>query len=142
MSQENVERLRAFLETWGGEPWTLETWERGGAFDMFLLDPDVVYEDENLPDHVGEAYRGHDGVARATRRWVEPNEWLRVELEQIIGEGDRFVSIHLVRAKGRHTGIEFEGPVAYAWTFRDGKVVHFKSFRDKGAALKAAGLSE
>jgi ketosteroid isomerase-like protein len=142
MSQENVESLRAFLEPWGREPWTLEAWERGGVIDMSLLDPEVVYEDENLPDHIGEAYRGHEGIIRAAKRWVEPNEWLLVELEQIVGHGDHLVSIHRTRSKARHSGIEFDAPLAYAWTFRDGKIVHFQSFREPDDALEAAGLSE
>jgi ketosteroid isomerase-like protein len=142
MSEENVESLRAFLEPWGREPWTLEAWERGGVIDMSLLDPEVVYEDENLPDHIGEAYRGHEGIIRAAKRWVEPNEWLLVELEQIVGHGDHLVSIHRTRSKARHSGIEFDAPLAYAWTFRDGKIVHFQSFREPDDALEAAGLSE
>jgi ketosteroid isomerase-like protein len=142
MSQENVEQLRAFLESWSQEPWTLEAWERGEVIDMSFLDPEVVYEDENLPDHIGEAYRGHEGIRRAARRWVEPNDWLLVELEQIIGEGDRLASIHRVRIKASHSGIEFDFPVAYAWTFREGRIVHFQSFRDPAEALEAAGLRE
>lgn len=108
---------------------------------MSLLDPGVTYEDATLPDHVGETYRGHEGVLRATERWLEPFEWLAVELERIIGAGDRFVSVHRFRAKARHTGIELEGPVAYLWTFRDGKVIHFRSYRDPEEACEAAGLS-
>ena len=113
MSQENVENLRAFLEAWGREPWTPEAWQRGGVIDMSLLDPHVIYEDENLPDHIGEAYTGHEGIVRAARRWIEPFEWLLIELEQIVDAGDRLVSIHRARSKARHSGIEFEEPVAY-----------------------------
>ncbi len=109
---------------------------------MSFLDPDVVYEDTTLPDHIGESYRGHEGVARAAKRWVEGSEWLLVELEQIVGEGDRLVSVHRTRSKARYTGIELEGPVAYVWTFRDGKIIHFRSFRDPDEALEAVGLPE
>src|SRR3954452_3471261 len=123
MPQENVESLRAFLQSWGREAWTLEAWEGGGVIDMSFLDPEVVYVDANLPDHVGEAYRGHEGVARATARWFEPFETLTIELEEIVVAGDFLVSIHRIHAKARHTGIEFDGPVAYLWTFRDGKVI-------------------
>jgi ketosteroid isomerase-like protein len=141
MSEENVESLRAFLEPWGQEAWTPEAWERGEVnIDLSYLDPDVVYEDETLPDHIGEAYRGHEGIVRAAKRWVEPNEWLLVELEQILGEGDRIVSIHRLRSKARYSGIEFDAPLAYAWTFRDGKIVHFQSFREPADALEAAGV--
>ena len=139
MAPQNVENLRAFLKTWEGEPWRLES-TAPQTPELSLLDPDVTYEDATLPDHVGETYRGREGVVRATERWVEPFEWLAVELQQIVGTGDRLVSIHRFRAKARHTGIELEGPVAYAWTFRDGKVVHFRSYRDPEEALEAAGL--
>jgi ketosteroid isomerase-like protein len=136
MSQVNVENLRAFLEVLD-----LEAWRRGEG-DMSLLDPKVTYEDTTLPDHVGEAYRGHEGVARATERWLEPYEGLTIELEKIVGAGDCLVSIHRVRGKARYTGIEAEGPLAYLWTFRDGKVIHFQSYRDPEEALEAAGLRQ
>jgi len=142
MSQENVEHLRAFLETWGQEPWTPEAWQRGDVIDMALLDSHVVYEDETLPDHIGEAYTGHEGIVRAAQRWIEPFEWLLIELEEIVDAGDRLVSIHRTRSKARHTGIEFDTPLAYLWTFRDGKVIHFQSFREPQEALEAAGLTE
>jgi ketosteroid isomerase-like protein len=119
----------------------LEAWRRGEG-DLSLLDPKVTYEDETLPDHVGEAYRGHEGVARATERWLEPYEELTIELEQIVGADDRLVSIHRVWGRARYTGIEAEGPVAYLWTFRAGKVIHFRSYRDPEEALAAAGLRE
>jgi ketosteroid isomerase-like protein len=135
MSQENVEKLRAVLDGWD-----LEAWRRG-QFDVSVLDPEVRYEDTTLPDHIGETYHGLDGVARATQRWTEAYENLSIGLERIVGSGDRLVSIHHVRAKARQSGIEAEGPVAYVWTFRDGRVVHFRSYRDPKQALEAAGLS-
>ena len=141
MSLENVETLRAHLETWGREPWTPQAWQSGAPIDMTLFDPHAVYEDETLPDHIGEAYTGHEGIVRAAQRWVEPFEWLLVELERIVEADDCLVSIHRTRSKARQSGIEFEAPVAYVWAFRGGKVIHFQSFREPEEALKAAGLS-
>ena len=141
MSQENVENLRRFLEAWDPKS-DLETWKRGETIDLSLIDPEVAYEDTNLPDHVGETYHGYEGVVRATERWLEPFQSLTTELERIVGTGDRLVSIHRVQMKARHTGIEFEGSLAYVWTFRDGKVIHLKSFIDPHTALEAAGLQE
>lgn len=109
---------------------------------MSLLDPDVVYEDTNLPDHAGEIYHGHDGVARAAARWVEPFETVSLELEQILGTGDLLMSVSRFRAKARHSGIELDELVAYVWTFRAGKVIHFQSYRAIADALQAAGLQE
>lgn len=141
MAQENVEKLRAFLGAWGEQRWTPELTASADAIDMDLLDRDVVYEDTVLPDHVGEAYRGHDGVRRATRRWIEDTEWLVIELLDVLGSGDRLVSCHRVRSKARYSEIEFEATVYYAWTFAGGKIVRFVSFLDEGRALQAAGLS-
>lgn len=142
MSQENVESLRAFLETWGRQPWTLEDWQLGEVIDLSFFDPDVAYEDTVLPDHGDEVYRGREGMIRAGERWIEGFEWLLVELEQIVVTGNHIVSLHRARSKALHTGIEFETPVAYLWTFRDGKVIHFRSYRGVEQALEAAGLEE
>jgi ketosteroid isomerase-like protein len=146
MSQENVETLRAFIGTWSRE-WTLETWQRGEVMDMSFVDPDVIYEDAVLPDHIGEAYRGHEGWLRAAKTWAESFEWLRIELERIVDAGDRLVSIHRIRTRARYTGIEFDsrdggGGLAYLWTLRRGKIVHLRAFVDPDEALEAAGLSE
>jgi len=32
---------------------------------LALLDPEVTYEDYNLPDHVGEVYSGPEGMLEA-----------------------------------------------------------------------------
>ena len=115
----------------------------GGEVDLVSnFDPEVTYEDMDLPDHIGEAYHGREGVIRATERWVEPFDEMSVDLERIVGTGDCLVSIHRWRARARHTGIAFDEPLAIVWKFRDGKVIHFRSFRDPDEALEAAGLSE
>jgi ketosteroid isomerase-like protein len=132
MSQENVEKLRAFCESWG----------KRDEVDLSLLDPDVIFEDNVLPDHARETYHGHEGVIRATRAWLEPYGEFALELEQIVGTGDRLVSIHRFRAKGRHSGIEEGGRYAYLSSFRNARVIRFVAFRDPAEALEAAGLPE
>ena len=132
MSQENVERLWGFCEAWD----TL------GELDLSLIDPDVVFEDDILPDHAGESYRGHDAVIRSIRTWLEAYEEFTIELEQIVGSGDRLISTHRFRGKGRHTGIEDGLRYAYLWTFRQEKVIHFRTYRNPAEALASAGLRE
>jgi ketosteroid isomerase-like protein len=112
------------------------------AFSSALYAPDAVYEDAVLPDHVGETYRGLDGFIRSGEEWIQPFEWLVVELEQIIDANERVVSLHRARAKALHTEIEFESPLAYVFTFQDGKVIHQRAFVDHAEALKAAGIEE
>ncbi len=140
MSQDDLDRLRGRLAKWDPTA-EIEAWKRGqSTVDLSFLDPNVVYEDGVLPDQVRET--GYEGVARATERWLEPFENVRIELERIVGTGDRLVSIHRAEMKARHTGIDFETPLAYVWTFREGKVIHFKSYLDPAEALEAAGLAE
>jgi len=146
MSQENVEKVRASLANWDGEILRPETrpFDRlnSMAFSSGLYAPDAVYEDAVLPDHVGEVYRGLDGFIRSGEEWIQPFEWLLVELEQIIDADEHVVSLHRGRLKMRHTGIEFESPLAYVFTFQDGMVVHQRAFVDHAEALKAVGLEE
>jgi ketosteroid isomerase-like protein len=146
MSQENVEKVRAHLAVWDGEMLRPESRPFQRIYSMevtvALYAPDFVYEDAVLPDHVGESYRGFDGSLRAAESWIEPFEWLVVDLDQIIDAGERVVSLHRARVKMRHTGIEFESPLAYIFTFQDGKVVHQRAFVDHAEALEAVGLSE
>src|SRR5579871_5364460 len=131
MSQENVEKIRGLFEPWSGK--NLHAWGDAwgsGEVDLSLLDPEVEYEDTILPDHVGETYRGVEGVARAMKRWVEPFQALTIELERVVGEGERVVSIHRVQGRAEHTGIEFESTVAYTWEFTNGHVTLFRSYWD------------
>jgi ketosteroid isomerase-like protein len=102
--------------------------------------PDFVYEDDFLPDHAGETYHGWDGLRRAWTGYTEPYEEMVYALDRVVGSGDRLVSIHRVWTKARHTGIVQDFGGAYIWTFRRGRVVHFRGFHDPDEALKAAGL--
>ena len=143
MSQANVERVRRAFEGWDPKA-RLEGWKRGEVQDeaVSLFDPDFAYEDDWLPDHMGETYHGLQGIIKASEEWLEPFESVDVELERIAGAGDRVVSIYRFRSKGRHSGIEVQAKFAYVFTFREGKVVHMRAYRDPAEALKAAGLSD
>jgi len=68
MSDANVENLRVMLAMYSTQTIQalLEAWRRGEVDPAFLalLDPEVTYEDYNLPDHVGRGLqrpRGHAG---------------------------------------------------------------------------------
>lgn len=122
----------------------LEAWRRGEVDPavLDLLDPEVTYEDYELPDHAGEVYSGPLGVLEAMESWSEPYEEMTNELQRIVGSGDCLVAIHRFRARARHTGIEFDQPSAYVYTFRDGKIIRVQGFWDPAQALAVAGLAE
>ena len=134
MSQENVEAVR--------ELWALVGDDATELGDLALIDPEVVYEDDLLPDHVGEAYVGYEGVRRAWAQFAEPWTDFKVDLEWARGTGDEVVSCHRMRGTGRESGVETQADYAYVWTFRDGRIVRIRSYGNTAEALEAAGLSE
>jgi ketosteroid isomerase-like protein len=135
MSQENVERLRAYLEVFDSEALSR------GEVDCPFLASDVTYADEILPDHVGDVYRGRAGIGRAGRAWLAPYATHSIELERIIDAGDSVVSVHRFRATARTTGIEFDAALAWLFRFRNGEVTHWHAYLSAEDALEAARTS-
>ena len=146
MSEKNVQLVRAGFDLWNGRKLRPEErpWEQIAQHPdaLALVGADTVFVDNVLPDHAGEEFRGPDGVIRAADRWIEDCEWLLVELLEIIDADEHVVSIHRAHMKMRHTGLEFELPLAYVCTFRQGECVRVQSFVEVGEALNAAGLED
>jgi ketosteroid isomerase-like protein len=60
----------------------------------------------------------------------------------VIDAGEEvFVLMHQY-GTGKGSGAEVEQRFAQLWTFREGKVVRYRGFRNRADALKAAELSE
>ena len=134
MSQENVEILREYLDVWlAGDLKDLG--------DLSFLDAEIVYEDEILPDHVGETYHGREGFRKAWARAGGAVGKRRGRGRMGTRRRRQLVSAHHGRnAEAGEAGWEAEIRYAYVWTFRDGKVVHCKSYADPAKALEAAGF--
>ena len=135
MSEENVNDVERMWETlMSGD---------ASILPRSFLDPEVTYEDDILPDHIGELYRGHEGIQRAWTQSLEPVKGGVWENELIWARdaGDAVVSCHHVRFQGEASGIKVEFDYAYIWKLRKGKIFYCKAFRDPSDALEAAGLS-
>ena len=146
MSEDHVAKVKAALATWNGVTLRPEDrpFERIFALEALtaIAASDAVYEADDLPDQAGEAYQGYEAWVRAAETWIEPCEWMVVDLEKVLDAGDRIVSLHRAHMRMRQTGIEFEVHVAYVYTFRNGKIVHNRAFASHSEALKAVGLEE
>jgi ketosteroid isomerase-like protein len=137
MSEENVEIVQEMWDTMARDDPT--------TIPVSFIDPDVIYEDEFIPDHAGETYRGYGGMQRAWTQALEAFDedvpfdnsivWARDARDEV-------VTCHHVRGRGKGSGIAIEFDYAYLWRLREGRVVYCKSFRDAESALEAAGLSE
>jgi len=105
------------------------------------FDPQIEWTDPG-ESPLGGTYRGHAEVkahfSQARGTWAEGS----CEPERFIVAGDRiivFVHVH-VRVK---PSMEWaEGRLADVYTFRNGKVIHARSFLDRRQALEWAGASD
>jgi ketosteroid isomerase-like protein len=87
-------------------------------------------------------YEGHDGIksfyAEVREVWASYT-W---EPEELIESGDRVVALLRSSGRGRGSGIEMERRTAMVWTVRRNRATSLRFFRDRKAALDAAGLSD
>ncbi len=144
MSQENVEKVRAFAEA--------DVLARAsGEFDPEaaiarqdeLWDPEIELDPSGFPvlDLTG-VFRGADAARNWWREWYAAWDTLRFEYE-LVKAGDQVVMLLDLQLRGRSSGIEFP-PAKGAWvlTFRDGLIVRMKLYMSQPEALEAVGLSE
>ena len=130
MSQENVEVARRFHEHFDrtGEP----LWE--------VVDTEIEIYDHDIPD--AETYRGLDGYIRWLTNWGDTFDGYAMDLERLVDAGDQVVSLFVMRATGRGSGVTVERKDAMISTFRDGKITRVEYFNDQSQALQAMGLTE
>jgi ketosteroid isomerase-like protein len=131
MSLENVELIRrsfeVFAET-GEVPW--ET-----------IDSDIEIRDFDLPDAIGEVFRGHEGYRRWVSVWDSAWEDYELEADEVIDAGDQVIAVFRLRATGKGSGAETERMNSVLYTLRAGKVVRADYFGTAEGALAAAGVA-
>jgi ketosteroid isomerase-like protein len=132
MPGDNVELLR-------------EIYDRvaAGDADFFYasLDPEVVWDERDTPWPEAGVYHGVPAVRDFLRRWL--GTWDRFEWipRDFVDAGEHVVVTVRQRGVGKSSNIEIDQTRSQVWTFRDGKVVAFRSFVDREHALQAVGSS-
>jgi uncharacterized protein len=132
MSQENVEIVRRVFDAFN---------KRDTPAFLELLDPDVEWV-PILAVLEGRVYRGHEEVRGWIKELATDWEFFEVEYEELREVGGRVMVCGHWHARGRASGVELENPGTYLYEIKDGKVVSMRTFTDRDAALKAAGLEE
>ncbi len=129
MSQQNVEVVRRAYEVFDGDLDAL----------LALLDPTIEWISPSDAIEPGPRH-GHDGVraafAATESAWERPTH----VAEDFVDTGDSVFVTVTFRAHGRGSGLEAEQPEFHIWTVRDGAIVRFQWFYQRGDALDAAGL--
>jgi ketosteroid isomerase-like protein len=132
MSQENVEIVRSFYDSWARN-------EFPGPLE--LMDPEIEYVNPAGAVEPGTR-RGHAAFSSAVEKLFEGWETWQAEPEEFRVARDQVAVVLRYRAIGRGSGVEVEGRESALWTLRDGKVARYAWFHGPEDALEAAGLSE
>jgi uncharacterized protein len=136
MSEENVELLRRFIETFN----------RGdveGALALADAPPEFEFVPSGvlIPDLSG-VQRGPEGLRRLVEVFWGEFDDPRIEVHELIDAGDQVFVSATFWGRGRQSGAETSWDAWGVWTVRDGRMVRFQGFTDRDPALEAAGLSE
>jgi ketosteroid isomerase-like protein len=125
---------------------TVETIYEGYAVGDFrgparFFDPQVVFVLNRGFADPG-TYQGSEEVAAYTRGFLEPWVKVTIEAEEITPVGDSVLAAVRQRGTGNTSGAGTEMRYFMLWSFRDGKVIRIENFRERAAALEAAGSSD
>jgi len=127
---------------------TLRAYEAWNARDfdtcIALIDPEVEWSFSGSAQMPGTdvVYRGHEGVRRFWREFVDPWESLRIEITDTREAGDTLVVFVKFHGVGMGSGVELTAPFVHLMDFRNRKLLRFRAYADRDKALEAAGLAE
>jgi ketosteroid isomerase-like protein len=127
MSQDNVDKARAFIEAYNRRDFD-------AAVESF--DPEI---DWVLPAHQSsDSGRGPDEVRRFWQGLDETFEELRLDPQEFVDDGDQVATRLRYYGRGKGSGIVVEGELYHqVVTFRDGRMVRIEYFTDWDQALEA-----
>jgi ketosteroid isomerase-like protein len=129
MSQENVEIVRRFEDSWSRQ-------DLDAALEC--VDSEMEFDWSDSMGPFRGTYKGHDGLAEFWTQMLEAWERFSPEMVEAIECGpEELITVDVVRAEGKGSGIATEARGAMHWTLRDGKIVRAKMFQTKEEALEA-----
>jgi uncharacterized protein len=133
MSQQNVDTVQSYLRAFA----------EGNLDAVFAVsDPACELQVSDAYFDAPRTYRGHQGMRELFAAQAEVFDPFRLEPEEFLDAGDRVLVIARAGGLARRSGVEVMGRFGHLWTVRDGKIVHFKEFKDPAEGLAAAGLSD
>jgi ketosteroid isomerase-like protein len=131
MSKE-IELLKSAYGAYNNQPERDELFRLVGGFCA----PDVEWwpAQEPAPGH------GHEAVVKSIEGWYETWTDLEIAAEEFL-PWDRGVVVRVsVAGRGRGSGIAINERFFHLFEIERGKVTRFREYRDREAALDAAGL--
>jgi ketosteroid isomerase-like protein len=131
VSQENVVAVRR----------SMDGWNRGDV-DAWLR---AAHQEVEFSSEILKRVEGDETVLRGTvelrRFWDEWHSvWnLTIDVSEIRDLGDTVVALGRIRTRGKASGIDLEGPVAYVFEFDGGLARKVRAYLDQRQASKRLG---
>jgi ketosteroid isomerase-like protein len=129
MSGENLEAVRAVFDAIG---------QRDLGALRGLTDPEVEWR--SFFALGGGEYHGHDGLRQYLLDLDEAFEFLRPRVDDLLGIGETVVGVGGISYQGKGSGIEDDTPAGWVFSFRNGRLLRFRAFRDPEKALQVVGI--
>jgi hypothetical protein len=85
---------------------------------------------------------GVDAAMQNRNEWLDTWDEHRLDLEEVIEDGDGVVALIHITARGKASGVKADIRFYTHVKMRDHQIVYVFDHSDRAAALKAAGLSE
>jgi ketosteroid isomerase-like protein len=132
MSQENLELARQVLDALGAHD---------AERLVELSQPKVEWHSFFALSERG-VYRGHDGTHRFMRDVTDAFDIAHAEVDDALGIGHIVVLVGRVHFRGKGSGADSTAAAGWVLTFRGGKLLSFRAFREPERALQAVGLED
>jgi ketosteroid isomerase-like protein len=116
-----------------------DAWNRGD-FEGWaaLAGTEVDFRPQMVGELEGRGYRGRDGLRRFWDEWHDVWDTVTVRVEASEWIGARLLVVGGVRARGRHSGVEVNSPLAWVFDFDADQIRRAQSYTDVEAARAAA----
>jgi ketosteroid isomerase-like protein len=110
-----------------------------GESDAFqrTLDPDIEWcpiDENRVP------LRGVEAAVRNRNAWLETWDEHRLDVEEVVEDGDSVVASIHITGRGKRSGASAEVRFYAQFKVRDDRVAYIYDHEDRTAALQAAGL--
>jgi ketosteroid isomerase-like protein len=114
----------------------IEAYLRGDVDAVFEVATDDV--EFIVPDSMANSgtYVGREGYESMMRQWDEAWDEFRVEIVDLIQEGDAVVVSVTQHGRGRGSGIETRMTAAYLMRFRDGRLSRWRLCESREEAIR------
>jgi ketosteroid isomerase-like protein len=133
MSKRNIELTRRVIEAFNARD-----------IEAMILYCDPSIELQSVFAAVGGAvYHGHDGLRDYYRDLADA--WgndIRIEPKAYFDLGEHALAFNTFHGRGRQSGAEVAMPVALLARWRDGLIIHMRSYANRQDALSDLGVSE